>query len=620
MISRIVLDNYRVYGHLDRTFDNLSFIQGANGTGKTSLVEAIGFALFGSTMQRGKAKEWIKRGESNGSVTLYIDKYVIYRSSTKATVSIGEKVIARNNLGITKWVEQTYGLTPELFKTSFYIGQKEIGNFAALGPMERTARVEKLLRIDKLDEIKNTAKELARDQLAIINANTTAIAYDPAKLEKFKLLKEEAKNVVATETKNLEELLIQKGKYDSEIALYEEYQRLYASWNGLNYDIEKMQAQYDNSVQHNALVQNNNARVQRKQTLEKKLSNVNINEKYFKYNSFEIRDQEIAIKKYNLATTRLEELNCEPNKHDMQMLRDEYAAKKELVSVNKNIPKVCPTCGQDWPEKSRLDIPALESELTKLYELIQLCAAENESYEILQKLVVPKYSKAEVEAIKESLFYKAEYEELQLLKDVSPQELIVLDFDIVEVRRQQAIFERLTAFGKRSAPKYIDVGPTKNIIEKNKEIIAKATQVISQQERAGELTKNKEAAEARLAELRSFIKFIDQFRKSFGNNVIPLLETNVSTIVNYLTEGKYEKITINPDYGINNFEYYSGSEQDAISFALRLSIAQISKLGSFKTMILDEVAASFDSTKEQKLLEILKQQQHQLIYITHGAI
>jgi len=51
-----------------------------------------------------------------------------------------------------------------------------------------------------------------------------------------------------------------------------------------------------------------------------------------------------------------------------------------------------------------------------------------------------------------------------------------------------------------------------------------------------------------------------------------------------------------------------------------LAIAQVSRLGSFKVMLLDEIAASFDAQKEQRLLDILKQQPNQLIYITHGDI
>ena len=128
----------------------------------------------------------------------------------------------------------------------------------------------------------------------------------------------------------------------------------------------------------------------------------------------------------------------------------------------------------------------------------------------------------------------------------------------------------------------------------------------------------KTEAQERKTELLNFIKFIDQYRKAFGANVIPLIAGNVSKIVNYLSDGKFSEIVINKDYSIEDFDIYSGSEQDSISFALRLAISQVSKLGTFKTMLLDEVAASFDAEKEARLIEVLKQQPNQLVYITHG--
>ena len=117
MIKRLVLKNYRVYDSLDMTFENLQIIKGRNGIGKTSIVEAIGFALFGSALQRGKAGSWVKEGERDGSVILYIDNYVITRSSNLAIVSLLDgKIIARNNVGITEWVEKEYGLTADLYR------------------------------------------------------------------------------------------------------------------------------------------------------------------------------------------------------------------------------------------------------------------------------------------------------------------------------------------------------------------------------------------------------------------------------------------------------------------------------------------------------------------------
>ena len=51
-----------------------------------------------------------------------------------------------------------------------------------------------------------------------------------------------------------------------------------------------------------------------------------------------------------------------------------------------------------------------------------------------------------------------------------------------------------------------------------------------------------------------------------------------------------------------------------------MSIANTSRIGNFKTIILDEVAASFDNQKEELLIQLLQETKNQLIYITHGEI
>ena len=120
--------------------------------------------------------------------------------------------------------------------------------------------------------------------------------------------------------------------------------------------------------------------------------------------------------------------------------------------------------------------------------------------------------------------------------------------------------------------------------------------------------------------ISDLIKFINQYRKEFSQNVIPLIESNASKVFSYLTNQKFSGMVINKDYSIQEYDNYSGSEADSASFALRISIANVSIIGSFNSIILDEVSASFDSEKEELLIQLLEETKHQLIYITHGDI
>ena len=131
---------------------------------------------------------------------------------------------------------------------------------------------------------------------------------------------------------------------------------------------------------------------------------------------------------------------------------------------------------------------------------------------------------------------------------------------------------------------------------------------------------DRDKLEITVKKLQDFVAFIASYRKSFSGKVLPLLEDNAGKIVSYLSEGKITNFSLNEDYSIDGYDKLSGSEEDSADFAVRLAVAQIARLGSYNTMVLDEVAASFDSVKENKLLDILKATQMQLIYISHGDI
>lgn len=630
MIKKLILKNYRVYDSLVMDFEELQVIKGRNGIGKTSIVEAIGFALFGSALQRGKAGSWIKEGKKDGSVTLFIDDYVITRSSNLAIVSdLKDNIIARNNVGITAWVEKEYGLTADLYKTSFYIGQKDIGAFAALGPLERTKRVEKLLRIDRLDEIKTLAKEKARGvqiALATYESKLDNSPYNSGLLDVAERDLAFDKKELKEKEKVYEDLLVKSGEYNQSIVAWKEKQKLLKEFTREVPDLEALEKQYTKMLERNAGVTSYNKLVREKAILVNKLSNVIILEKYFNYTTTQIMNHEKELNSYEILKNEYDKLKSSPVKHDVMKFAGRLSEMQKEYHLNIDIPESCPTCKQPWPEKPTVDLDKLMKKIHSAEETLHLVKLEQRAYEISLILVKPEKSRKFIDEAYIALEHKSSYLRLQELTDIGSHFQLegTMKTDIVEARKMKVIANRLRELEKVTEPETIDLEPVKREIRELKNSLAGNTAVIRREEGYRTIQKEfsilRDDAYETLDNLKAFVKFIDKYRKAFGNNVIPLLEKNVSNIVSYLTEGKYETVKINPDYGVDNFEFYSGSEQDSINFALRLAIAQISKLGSFKTMLLDEIAASFDTEKEKLLMDILKQQSNQLIYITHGNL
>lgn len=631
MLRKLILENYRCYDSKTVVFDEkLTVLKGRNGTGKTTIVEAVGFALFGSKLQRGKANEWISHGQKQGSVTLYIDDIIITRGSNEAIITDAEgETLARNNTGVSAYVEKYYGLTAELFRTSFYIGQKEINSFGALGPIERVKRVERLLRIDRLDDLKSTAKTIVSEKSSAVQRlkeRLEAAKFDEADLEEAKEAVKATEHRIEDISAELEEKLKLEGAYQAALKNWREYLRLKKLYNGREYNIEELETQLEDALTNNAKADSNNKLYNEKLRLEKNLASVNVQTKYFTKQIEDLMSLKVIHEDIKKAKDELERLGSEPVSHDN--LDDKLFEIKELqnkIALAKNIPESCPTCKQPWPEK-QIDYKSLEKDLSAKQLWYNKAVLENKAYNI-EVPDTPDMSAAEVNIALESLRYKADYLRLEELSDIEHLAIIGIEpikrtLDFARVQNDYA--NKLKTFGDIKEPEPIETKSLKDSLSYYNKQLDVARQelqsLLNAQAIQDEFSELYKKDHAELKKLREFVTFIDKYRKAFGANVIPLLESNVSSIVSFLSEGKFEAVKINEDYSIEDFEVYSGSEQDSISFALRLALAKVSRIGKFSTMLLDEVAASFDNEREKLLLEVLNSQNNQLIYITHGEI
>lgn len=70
-INRIHLENYRIHDKLDVEFESgINLLLGENGKGKSSILEAIGYALFDSELRGGNQREAIKYGKKSAKIEI----------------------------------------------------------------------------------------------------------------------------------------------------------------------------------------------------------------------------------------------------------------------------------------------------------------------------------------------------------------------------------------------------------------------------------------------------------------------------------------------------------------------------------------------------------------------
>ena len=187
---------------------HLACISGDNGAGKTSIIDAITWALWGKSRLRGKSTsddDLITQGEFETSVTFDFmagdgQIYRIERRRTKpkraggAGQSVlnlfmysreGFKVVSGNTIGETEErIKGILHLDYETFINSAYLKQGEADHFTELRPGDRKEVLVKILGLDIYDELAENAKHKASDAATTKNLLADSIGLEQQQLER----------------------------------------------------------------------------------------------------------------------------------------------------------------------------------------------------------------------------------------------------------------------------------------------------------------------------------------------------------------------------------------------------------------------------------------------------
>ena len=174
------MQNYKKYSDFTLTFsDGLTGIVGRNGSGKSTIFDAITFALYGDV--RGE-KETLRYAKSDPkdpiAVTLLFEidskGYKVVRQmrgkalTAKAHLYDSDDVlIAESAKGVTSEIIKLIGMTKEAFLHTVFASQKELTALSGLKNEERKKIIRKLLGLETIDkielEIRSRLTQLNRD-------------------------------------------------------------------------------------------------------------------------------------------------------------------------------------------------------------------------------------------------------------------------------------------------------------------------------------------------------------------------------------------------------------------------------------------------------------------------
>ena len=191
VIKNLKLVNYRRFAALTLEFpENLIGIIGRNGTGKSTVVEAIGWALYGNRIARTDKQEIRSQFlQDNSTCTTEIEivygqhEYRIVRQ-LKGKNAISEAAIYRDGhaepeavqeRGVNEYIESLLKLDYRSFLASAYARQKDLAALSSMQPEERRKTINRLIGIDQIDHARDRVRRDRNEKRAFVEGMRTSL-------------------------------------------------------------------------------------------------------------------------------------------------------------------------------------------------------------------------------------------------------------------------------------------------------------------------------------------------------------------------------------------------------------------------------------------------------------
>jgi DNA repair protein SbcC/Rad50 len=338
ILTNLKLENFKKYKHFEIAFESgLIGIIGKNGAGKSTIFEAILFALYGELKSKGD-KEVVRN--SNVSikdvVSVELDfefdhiEYKVIREFRGKALSANAKLYKNTELITTGAKEVTTSIvnltkmSKDAFMHTLFASQKELTSLSNSKPEERKKMIRKLLGLEKIDfvekELIEKSRELKREIGAFAEVLLSAedISVKKEYIVEYTKQSQEIQKDISTRTTLLDSTKIEEQTIKQELELYtktkEQKQNLHARCELLKNSIKSHQINQDKLS--NELNNLNTKQVELRGLQSVKEEYISLHES--------IKEQE-KLKEHHI---RKEGLILEQNE-----LRDQYKKAKETISL-----------------------------------------------------------------------------------------------------------------------------------------------------------------------------------------------------------------------------------------------------------------------------------------------
>jgi len=221
ILSKLHLENFKKYTSKTIEFgEGLIGIIGKNGSGKSTIFEAILFGLYGEAKKRGN-KELLRNANASTKDAVVVElefefestEYKVVREFRGKAMSANAKLFKNGELTTTGAKEVTAAIvnltkmSKDAFMHTLFASQKELTSLSTLKNEERKKMIRRLLGLEKIDFVEKELVEKSRALGREINAFDEVLLSN----EDVKLKQENIKTNNTTKDSLLKE---QKSKYE----------------------------------------------------------------------------------------------------------------------------------------------------------------------------------------------------------------------------------------------------------------------------------------------------------------------------------------------------------------------------------------------------------------------
>ncbi|MDA7495496.1 AAA family ATPase [Nitrosopumilus sp.] len=663
MITSIELVDFLSHSDTKLKFEEgVTIFVGDNGAGKSSIIDAITFSLFGQHTRKSN-KGLIRRGTNQGYAKIEFsikDKQyeTVRKIDTKGSLSAIFSETTNNNRveiaagerkqfgeSMTEQVEKTIGMNFEKLKIASIVQQGELNAIINAKPKEFKELLNAIIGIDKLDIASESMKKVTKEfrekirtdlgyddtHIDILTKDFEKNQYEIKEAEPEKNQLELQKKEIHKELEELqkkEEIETPKRDKINQLELQKKELLRYVkeTIQGIQQEIQENERKIDDC-------KNCFEELKLKTDFERKLEKVEEEDKEVIKKIQEITTQIVSLKEKEKLAEKLQLKDnkcpvCDSIVEKLNPFFQEEHIKEEIIKLKQ---------GVDLKEKERImysqERDRFAGELQKIRDAEATLRAH--SIKTKEELVAIK-NNTEIKKGKLSLANNENLEEISQIDD-----------------HTKLIFSNILKLELET--KGFDEGEFKNLKERIVEKRGSLSRIDQQMggvlEKIEKAKKQSEVIEKSILELEKVKKYMSRLDKiqssvfsrdgsvatslrSWALNSISIKASDYLSILNTkiqriaLSEKARDvSIACHSKTEVLELESLSGGEKVSVALALRLGMASLLGASNLNLMILDEPTTHLDTERKKSLVDVLSQLSRieksqlpmQFLIITHDA-